>query len=278
MDEPLDSEPPLAGNTPSDGQTGPEPNERLLELAEEPGLWLPYEPKLNVFRAENFAFVTYGRSAWVQRLRIGEGDPAAVIERIEEMIALKGLDEATWWVGELSTPEGLAARLAVFGLEPDDPAEMTSLTIGSPPSGERSVEVRRVETVEEALAASEIDWECFGVPEDERAIRRDEVAKAWPSLAAAGGQSTYLAFLDGEPVGFARAVFTPRAALLLGGATLPSARGHGVYTSLVHARWDEAVERGTPRIAVSAGPMSAPILQSLGFELIGTVRLFRQRV
>ncbi|HEX4519173.1 MAG TPA: GNAT family N-acetyltransferase [Gaiellaceae bacterium] len=253
-------------------------DEGLLELAEEPGLWLPYEPKLNVFRAENFAFVTYGRSAWVHRLRLGEANLAAIVDRVEGMIALKGLDEATWWVGELSTPEGLADELAGLGLQPDDPPEMTSLTIGSAPSGEPAVDVRRAETVEDALAAAEIDWECFGVPEAERAARRQEVAAAWPALHAGGLQSTYLAYLDGEPAGFARAVFTQRAALLLGGATLPSARGHGVYTSLVHARWNEAVERGTPRLAVSAGPMSAPILESLGFDPIGRVRLLRQRL
>ncbi len=258
--------------------TEPEIDKGLLELAEEPGLWLPFEPKLNVFRAENFAFVTYGRLAWVQRLRLGESDPARVVDRVEGMIALKGLQEATWWLGELSTPEGLADELVALGLEADDPPEMTSLTIGTAPSGEPAVEVRPVETIADALVASELDWECFGVPEEERALRRDEVAAARPALQAGGRQTTYLAYLEGEAVGFARAVFTPRAALLLGGATLPSARGHGVYTSLVHARWAEAVERGTPRIAVSAGPMSAPILESLGFEPIGRVQLLRQRL
>ncbi len=252
--------------------------EPLLELAEEPGLWLPDEPRLNVFRAESFAFVTYGRSAWVQRLRLGEAEPAQVVARIEELLALRGLEETTWWLGELTTPETLAGELVALGLEPDDPPEMTSLTIGTAPSGASSVEVRRVATLAEALVASELDWECFGVPEEERARRREEVAAAWPLLEAGGLQTTYLAYEGGEPVGFARAVFTPRAALLLGAATLPSARGHGVYTSLVHARWAEAVERGTPRIAVSAGPMSAPILERLGFEPIGRVRLLRQRL
>ena len=64
----------------------------------------------------------------------------------------------------------------------------------------------------------------------------------------------------------------------MGGATLPSARGHGVYTALVHARWDEAVERGTPRIMVSAGAMSAPILERLGFTPVGKVRLLVDRL
>ena len=84
--------------------------------------------------------------------------------------------------------------------------------------------------------------------------------------------------MDGEPAGFARAVFTPAAAILMGGSTLPWARGRGVYTSLVHARWRDTVERGVPRIVVSAGPMSAPILERLGFEPIGTVRLLRDRL
>jgi predicted acetyltransferase len=79
-------------------------------------------------------------------------------------------------------------------------------------------------------------------------------------------------------VGFARAVFAPFAALLLGGATIPEARGRGVYSSLVHARWREAVERGVPSIVVSAGPMSAPILRKLGFTALGNVRLLRDRL
>src|SRR5207302_9031519 len=92
------------------------------------------------------------------------------------------------------------------------------------------------------------------------------------------GPSAYLAYLAGEPVGFGRAVFAPWAALLLGGATRPEARGRGVYTALVHARWRETVERGVPRVVVSAGPMSAPILEKLGFRSLGGVRLLRDRL
>ena len=56
--------------------------------------------------------------------------------------------------------------------------------------------------------------------------------------------------------------------LLLGGASLPRVRGRGVYFSLVHARWRDAVARGTPRLVVQAGPMSRPILERLGFEQV----------
>jgi GNAT superfamily N-acetyltransferase len=55
---------------------------------------------------------------------------------------------------------------------------------------------------------------------------------------------------------------------------LESARGRGVYRSLVRARWDHAVERGTPALTVQAGRMSRPILERLGFQFITPVRVF----
>ncbi len=251
----------------------------LLELAEEPGLWISLAPPGELIAADGYTVVTSLRSASVERIRLA---PDAVERAIEETRALargRGFAHVTWWLGELTTPPGLAGRLEALGFEPDrDTPEMTSLTIDHAPAGEPAVEVRRVETVEEYLRALELDWDVWQVPEDERAGQRPVQRAAWPLLQAGGRESHYLAFVDGEPAGFARAVFTPAAAILLGGSTLPWARGRGVYTSLVHARWRDTAERGVPRIAVSAGPMSAPILERLGFEPIGTVRLLRDRL
>ena len=64
----------------------------------------------------------------------------------------------------------------------------------------------------------------------------------------------------------------------MGGAVLPEARGRGVYRALVHARWEQAVARGTPLLVVQAGPMSAPILTGLGFESHGELRLYADRL
>jgi GNAT superfamily N-acetyltransferase len=251
---------------------------RLLELAEEPGLWLPPEPSRAVYEGDGYTLVTQGRSAWVHHLRLSPDRVEPALAEVRAKLAELGLEEASWWVGGLSQPPDLAGRLAAFGLEPDDPPALTSLTLGEPPAGEATVPVRRVETLGDQLAALELDWEAWSVPEDERARRRVEAEAAWPSIEAHGRQATFVAFLDDEPVGFGRAVFTEWAGILLGGATLPPARGRGVYTSLVHARWDEAVRRGIPRLTVSGGPMSAPILERLGFRPIGTVRLLRDRV
>jgi hypothetical protein len=250
----------------------------LLELAEEPALRLPAAPRRIVFQGEGFAFFADGVSASVQRLRLKPSEVERTVDRIAAILGVKELTEATWWVGRRSRPKDLADRLAELGLEPGDPPRLTTLTIAGEPGGEAAIEVRRVATSDELLQALEIDWACFDIPEEEREIRRREAVQTWPALEANPGFSTYLAYVDGEPVGFGRAIFTADAGLLLGGATLPQARGQGVYTSIVHARWQEASERGVPRLVVSAGARSAPILEQIGFERIGRVRLFKQKV
>jgi GNAT superfamily N-acetyltransferase len=259
------------------GPQGPT-DEELLAVAESPGRWLPGGPHAFSFEGEGFAFVASGRMTWVHRLRLTEDSVTQTIDRVEAMLGLKGLDEASWWLSELSTPEDLGARLVEAGFVPDDPPELTALVIDEPPAGEPSVEVRRAETLEEVLQALEIDWEAFGAPEDERDRRRAEAEASWPQLQANDRHATYLAFDDDKPIGFGRVVFTPEGGLLLGGATLPEARGKGVYTALVHARWEAAVERHVPRLIVAAGPLSAPILARLGFRDLGAVRAFRQRL
>ena len=65
-------------------------------------------------------------------------------------------------------------------------------------------------------------------------------------------------------------------AYLMGGATAEWARGRGACRAVVRVRWDAAVERGTPAIAVGAGPMSRPILERLGFEQVLQFRRLEQ--
>ena len=67
-------------------------------------------------------------------------------------------------------------------------------------------------------------------------------------------------------------------ARLLGGGTLEAERGNGYYTALVHARWREATQRGTPLLCTQAGKMSGPILERLGFEHVGDIRVLVDRL
>ena len=134
------------------------------------------------------------------------------MEDVRALLRGRGLAEVVWWVGERSTPgRPRRARSACSGSCRTTRRELTTLAIGSRPAGEASVEVRRAGTLDDFVQALEIDWESFGVPADERAERRAAAQAAGRSLRADGRSSIYLAYLDGEPVGFGRAIFTPAA-------------------------------------------------------------------
>ena len=149
----------------------------LLELAEEPGLWISLAPPSELIVADGYTVVTSLRSASVERIRLAPEDVERAIEETRALARGRGFAHVTWWLGELTTPPGLAGRLEALGFEPDrDTPEMTSLTIDHAPAGEPTVEVRRVETVEEYLRALELDWEVWQVPEDERAGYRPVAA------------------------------------------------------------------------------------------------------
>jgi hypothetical protein len=88
----------------------------------------------------------------------------------------------------------------------------------------------------------------------------------------------YLAYLDGKPIARATGSFSEHGVTLFGGATLPEARGRGAYRALVHARWHDAVERRTPLAVTDAGSQSRPILASLGFREVCTIRALIDRL
>ncbi|MBA2357966.1 MAG: GNAT family N-acetyltransferase, partial [Actinobacteria bacterium] len=135
------------------------------------------------------------------------------------------------------------------------------------------VEARAAETLDEFTRAREIQWEAFRIPARERAEQRAAMEGIWADRDAPGAASTFLAWLGGEPVATALAVFADHGALLIGGATLPEARGRGAYRALVRARWDEAVRRGTPALVVQAGAMSRPILDRVGFAPVCEIEI-----
>ena len=64
-------------------------------------------------------------------------------------------------------------------------------------------------------------------------------------------------------------------ASLYGGATLPEWRSRGIYRALVAARARLAAARGVRYLLVDASDDSRPILERLGFVVIGTTTPFQ---
>jgi hypothetical protein len=82
--------------------------------------------------------------------------------------------------------------------------------------------------------------------------------------------SVYAAYIDEKPASAAWVYFPQHSqfASLWGGATLIGARKQGLYTALLALRAQEAKARHVRYLTVDASPMSRPILEKFGFELI----------
>jgi GNAT superfamily N-acetyltransferase len=245
----------------------------VAELAEDAAAHVLPRPGFETIRRDDFFFEAGRHRASMQRLRLD--DVEATVAWARDECARRGITRCEWWVGWSATPADLADRLIELGFVPDDEeATLTGMSIDHEPPAAPHVDVRRIETIEQQLAALEVDWEVWNLPEAERVSRR---AYEHERFDPTGTVHHFAAYEDDEPVGFGRAIDMARGVARMGGAVLPSARGRGVYRALVHARWEHAVARGAPLLVVQAGRMSAPVLTGLGFRSHGTIRLFVDR-
>lgn len=251
----------------------------LAEIAEEPGLWLPDDGLREVLPLHGLVAASYGGSLTAERIRLGAGDVDRALRDVRELARVRGAREVVWWLGGRTTPASLEEELLARGLVPDaEQPELTTLTLDRPPSGRPALAVRRVETLDDYRQALAVEDEAFDLPAARRAERRRTARDAWERESAGGAAAYHLALAGDRPVAFARTVFTPHGGLMLGGATIAAARRRGAYSSLVHARWAEAVARGVPALGTAAGAMSGPVLRCLGFVEHGRVRLLLDRL
>jgi ribosomal protein S18 acetylase RimI-like enzyme len=249
----------------------------LRELAEHTEVHLLPRYGFETVRRDGYVYVAGQRGANVHPYRVDDLESAIAWTRAESR--RRGHHDVEWWIGWTAEPTDVAARLEAQGLaRNDDPPALTGMTCSKPPPEETSVAVRRVETLEEYLAMIEVDFHAWSsVPHDLEERRQRERDRFAP-MRATGTVHHFAGFLDGELVGFGRAIDMDAGVALFGGAVLPHARGRGVYRALVRARWEHAAARGTPLLVVQAGPMSEPILARLGFRRHGRIELYCDRL
>ena len=210
----------------------------------------------------------------VQRLRLEPSLVAPTVAEVRALFAARGRTQAMWEVSDNATPADLGERLAALGMVPfaAEPIVVGMVLARPLPDVEEDVVVQEVTTLDDYRVAAGIFTACFGVHadgSDPEAIARSHArARDFPSFRR------YLAFLGGEPVAAADAIFLDEVVVMCGGATLPSARGKGTYRALIAARWEEGRRRGAPVLVTQAGAMSRPILRRLGFEEVVTIRIY----
>ena len=246
----------------------PERDFDLVEAAENANTYTPLGPLDE--RDETGRYVLWmGRGdepGWnvAQRFRLREDEIDEARSEIHARLRSRGRSACTWEVGSHATPHDLVDRLLERGLVDDSTPFAVGMVLTGPPAGSGAdIEVRRAVTPEDRLAAARIAAVAFSMPEPAAA----------PDESEDRDNVHYIALIDGEPVARATASFSAYGATLFGGATLPEARGRGAYRALVAARWDDAVQRGTPALVTQAGPMSRPILARLGFREVCEIRI-----
>jgi hypothetical protein len=170
-------------------------------------------------------------------------------------------------------PPDLVERLEGLGLTVRERA--AGLVLEQAPAGSPALEARPAESLEEYIAAQELDWETNGVSEESRERMRIDLPDRW--LRHGEYERAFVVVEDGAVTAVGRSRYGEHAVFLTGAATAPHARGRGAFTALVHARWRDAAARGVPRLVTQGGSMSAPILRRLGFEDVATVTLLVDR-
>jgi hypothetical protein len=210
-------------------------------------------------------------------LRLDSDGVGSALEEVRVKARERGVHEVKWWIGPDAEPPDLVERLRASGVVPSDEPRVAAMALlDEPPAPDTPVVVRRVRTIEEFRQAEEVGLDAFQSSEEQRRAFRENIEDAWAL------QGRYLAgfaaYLDGEMVGSARSAYLERAVLLIGGGVLQHARGRGAYRALVQARWDDAVERGSPALIVHAGSMSRPILERLGFQTVCELEVLEDRL
>jgi GNAT superfamily N-acetyltransferase len=212
--------------------------------------------------------------ALVSLERVEESCVERLVDDVRQVLRAEGRDKGLWFVPETASPSDLAERLRGLGMRPNDFAgaearEAAMVAVEAPPPGPPGVVARRPANFEEFLAGVLITPAAFALDDSLRRAFEERAERLWPVVSADGVDAVFVAVIDGEVVSFAVAQFGRTAVYLGGGATRPDRRGRGAYRALVRARWDAAVEQGIPALTVGAGAMSRPILERLGFSIVG---------
>jgi GNAT superfamily N-acetyltransferase len=196
--------------------------------------------------------------------------PDTVEAVIREQIAyFEGVGhDFEWKVYSHDSPADLTERLASHGFVVEEADAIMVLDSETAPAAllrPVSLDVRRltdpdhlndVMVVQESVWQEDFSWLA-------RRLARD--LREQPEQL-----SVYVAYVAGVPASSAWIYFhlPGQFASLWGGSTLPAYRSRGLYSALLAVRVQEARHRGVRFLTVDASPMSRPILEKQGFQVI----------
>jgi GNAT superfamily N-acetyltransferase len=183
-----------------------------------------------------------------------------------------------WKVYDHDTPADLKERLLAHGFEAEEPEAIVALDLQEAPPvllAPVTADVRRITDPDGLGDVKNIEEQVWGEDFTNLAQRLTRHLRDDPEHL-----SVYVGYVDGVPASAAWIVFHDRGqfASLWGGSTLAEHRGRGLYTALVAVRSQEALRRGVRFLTVDASPMSRPILEKYGFQLLTYAHACKWRV
>jgi GNAT superfamily N-acetyltransferase len=250
--------------------------EDVRRLALDPFGELPTPPEVELVDLDGaiLSLNPWPAAQIIRPVGVSPSDVAATVEAARAVARERGKRVLAWWI--TSEHDGLIPALEDAGLvntdTPGFEAVENGLALTSRPTGRPTDRVRIgvVNEWEEFAAAAGVTQAVFELPE----VPEEELRRRYAEYLAARDVGVNLfAAIDGRIVASSYAAFGKAGINLFGASVAPEARGQGVYRSLVLARWDLAVERGTPALTVQAGRMSRPICERMGFAFVGAVRV-----
>jgi GNAT superfamily N-acetyltransferase len=197
-------------------------------------------------------------------------DESNVQEVIREQVAyFESIgQDFEWKLYDHDTPPDLKERLVAHGFEVGEAEAVMVLDLADAPEIlMRPVQhtVHRIAEVEKLEEVLQIERQVWGQDYTELGRYLAETITTVPEC-----MTVYVAYIGGEPVSTGWVYFPKqsRFASLWGGSTLEGYRGRGLYTALLATRAQEAKERQRDYLTVDASPLSRPILEKQGFEMI----------
>ena len=208
---------------------------------------------------------------FVGMAQLADGDAASTIEAVKARFA-KERKAFGWVTGPLTRPMDLSQRLGAAGLQPIAHLAGMTAPVDLAVTGNADVEVREVNT-EEQSRETDMMGRAYGMPPEVAAFFMRLVSES-PGIRRRG----YFAYLDGpSPVAWSYLVYLGDSPIVLlgGAATLPEARGKGIYGALVKRRLEDARRDGREAAVIQADrDTSAPICAKLGFRELCSLEVY----
>jgi hypothetical protein len=173
-----------------------------------------------------------------------------------------------WKLYDYDQPADLKERLEAHGFTIDEAEAIMVLDLNNAPEvllQPVEQDVRRIHDLGRLLDIQAIEEEVWNEDASWVSDYLGEALRTYPDQ-----MSIYVAYVYLQPASAAWIYFPKDSqfASLWGGSTVSHFRKMGLYTALLAVRAQEARDRSVKYLTVDASPMSRPILEKFGFELI----------